>query len=212
MPSSNQELSADSIFVAGFLNRLEISLEELEEALQASASLRGILIGYLAERKAVEMFFEAYHPAKPDDHDRSSKGDRIITYEGVSIRVEVKSLQSNSVRQTESGDYTGRFQCDASDSRMTTLQNGARLKTVCLAVGGFDLLAVNLFEFGQKWRFAFVHNFDLPRSTYRNYTPAQQRYLLQTTPKITWPLQPPYEPEPWALLDRIVREKSSRKR
>lgn len=136
--------------MAGLLERLDISLEELEEALQASPSLRGMLIGYLAERKAVERFFEPYHPTKPDDHDRSSKGDRIITYKGVPIRIEVKSLQSNSVQQTESGGYTGRFQCDASDSGMKKLPNGDKLKTVCLVVGGFDLLAVNLFEFGQQ--------------------------------------------------------------
>jgi transcription initiation factor IIE alpha subunit len=40
--------------MAGFLERLDITSEELEEALQASASLRGILLGYLAERKLVE--------------------------------------------------------------------------------------------------------------------------------------------------------------
>jgi len=126
--------------------------------------------------------------------------------------VEVKSLQTNSVRQIPSGGFRGRFQCDASDSGMKKLPNGDVLKTVCLVVGGFDLLAVKLFEFGQQWRFAFVHNFDLPRSSCPRYPPSQRKYLLQTTPPITWPLQPPYELEPWSLLDRIVREKSSRRR
>lgn len=198
--------------MAGFLERLGLTVDELEEALKGSASLRGILLGYMAERKLVEMFFKSYNPTKPDDHDRASKGDRIITYKGVEVRVEVKSLQSNSVQRTPSGGYTGRFQCDASDSGMKTLPNGETLKTVCLVVGGFDLLAVNLFEFGQEWRFAFAHNSDLPRSKFRKYAPAQQEFLLQTTPPITWPLEPPYEREPWSLLDRIVREKASQKR
>jgi len=197
--------------MAGFLERLGVTPDDLEEALKASASLRGILLGYLAEKKVVEKYFRSFNPTKPDDHDRSSKGDRVITYKDTSIRVEVKSLQTNSVRQTELDGYTGRFQCDASDSGTKTLPNGDVLKTVCLVVGGFDLLAVNLFEFGQQWRFAFVHNFDLPRSSSPKYTPAQQNYLLQTTPPITWPLQPPYESEPWPLLDRIVQEKALRK-
>lgn len=198
--------------MTGFLKRLGITPDELEEVLSSSASLRGILLGYMAERKLVEKYFKQYRPTKPDDHDRSSKGDRVIVYKGTRISVEVKSLQKNSVRETPSGGYAGRFQCDASDSGMKKLPNGDTLKTVCLVVGGFDLLAVNLFEFGQQWRFAFIHNFDLPRSNSPKYTPAQQKYLLQTTPPITWPLQHPYEPEPWSLLDRIVREKSSRKR
>ena len=197
--------------MAGFLERLGISSQELEEVLRASASLRGVLVGYLAEKKLVETYFKPYSPRKPDDHDRSSKGDRIITYKGTQISVESKSLQSNSVRQT-AGGYVGKFQCDASDSTIIRLPNGDRVKTVCLVVGGFDLLAINLFEFGYKWRFAFAHNHDLPRSTWRAYTPKQRKYLLQTNPPITWPLQPPYEPEPWNLLDRIVRQKASRKR
>lgn len=194
-----------------FLERLGIGIDDVERIVKASPSLRGILIGYLAEQKLVERYFKDLNPEKPDDHDRSTKGDRSILYKSVRISVEVKSLRTNSVREVPGG-WEGRFQCDASDSRLVRLPNGQSVKTVCLVVGGFDLLAVNLFEFGQEWRFAFIHNFDLPRSSFRGYTPAQRKYLLQTTPKITWPLQPPFEPEPWSLLDRIVREKSSRRR
>jgi hypothetical protein len=43
--------------MAGFLERLGLSVDELEEALKASPSLRGILLGYMAERKLVETFF-----------------------------------------------------------------------------------------------------------------------------------------------------------
>jgi hypothetical protein len=111
------------------------------------------------------------------------------------------------VVQTAAG-YAGRFQCDASDSRPVTLPDGSEVTTVCLVVGGFDLLAVNLFEFGQQWRFAFVKNVDLPRSTWRGYTEAQRRHLLQTTPRITWPLQAPYRDEPFALLDEIAASKA----
>ena len=65
----------------------------------------------------------------------------------------VKSLQGASVREVESR-YTGRCQCDASDKREVTLPNGIRLSTTNLVVGGFDLLAVNIFQFDKTWRFA----------------------------------------------------------
>ncbi len=155
----------------------------------------------------MKQWFSEYQLTKPDDHDRARKGDRLLKYKGQVISIEVKSLQTNSVTETAPGFYRGRFQCDASDSREVLLPDGSRVKTVCLVVGGFDLLAINPFEFGQQWRFAFK-NADLPRSTWRNYTPSQRQYLLQTTPSISWPLQLPYRDEPFALLDEIAASKA----
>lgn len=195
--------------MAGFFERLGVTADDIEQLMQASPSLRGQVVGYLAEGKLVRQWFAGYDLHKPDDHDRTRKGDRLITYKGHELSIEVKSLQSNSVVQT-AGGFNGTFQCDASDSRMVTFPDGTQVKTVCLIAGGFDLLAINLFEFGQQWRFAFVKNLDLPRSTFKKYTPYQQQYLLQTTPKIQWPLQPPFRDEPFALLDEIVAARESK--
>lgn len=197
-------------FMPGFFTRLGVTFAELEAVVEARPSLRGILIGYMAEKKLVEQYFNDHSPEQPDDHDRENKGDRTILYKGVKVRVEVKSLQTNSVKALPDDNWTGRFQCDASDSGVKMLPNGESLKTVCLIVGGFDLLAINLFAFGEKWRFAFAHNFDLPRTSYAKYDPKHWPHLLQTTPAITWPLKPPYYAEPWALLDRIARERASK--
>jgi hypothetical protein len=192
----------------GLFNRLGVTAEEVEQLVESLPSLRGVLIGYLAEGKLVKEWFSEYTLIKPDDHDRKKKGDRWISYKGHQLSIEVKSLQTNSVVETGDGLYKGTFQCDASDSRETSLPDGSKVKTVCLVVGGFDLLAINMFEFGQSWKFAFVKNADLPRSKSKKYTAYQQQYLLQTTPPITWPLQPPYRNEPFSLLDEIVASKA----
>ena len=85
--------------------------------------------------------------------------------------------------------------------------NGKTLETTCLVVGGFDIVAVNLFEFGQQWRFAFAKNSDLPRSKSPKYTLEQRKYLLGTGVKVTWPLEAPFRDEPlpalWASLRRM---------
>ena len=193
----------------GLFSRLGVTAAEVEQLVQSLPSLRGVLVGYLAERQLAKQWFSGFQMTKPDNHDRRSKGDRLIEYKGYKISVEVKSLQTNAVVETAPGRYKGTFQCDASDSRVVTLPDGSTVKTVCLVVGGFDLLAINLFEFGQQWRFAFVNNADLPRSTFRGYTPQQRQYLLQTTPSITWPLQPPYRDEPFKLMDELVKAKKS---
>jgi len=191
------------------LQQWNLTPEEISEIVSENPSLRGIMFGYVAEYKARIMWFsssEFRDLRKPDDHDRTKKGDFIFTRKGHAISVEVKSLQTATVRH-ESGTFVGKFQCDASDRRKITLPNRQTIETTCLLVGEFDLLAVNLFEFEKTWRFAFAKNSDLPRSKFRGYTNAQRKYLLATLMEVTWPVRPPFEAEPFRLLDEIVRER-----
>ena len=196
------------------LDRWGISVDELDEVIKANPSMYGLMLGYIAEHKLQRMLESNRRITgivKPDDHDRtagSNKADLVITYHDVDVRVQVKSLQTTLVKEMIPGEmYVGRFQCDASDRREIELPNGERVNTTCLKVGDFDLLAVNLFEFGQKWRFVFAHNADLPRSTYRKYSPEARGYLLASTMRVSWPPAEPYQATYDALLDRIVAEK-----
>lgn len=169
------------------------------------------MVGYVAEYKLRKMFFEGdgriHNLRKYDNHDRARPGDLEFTYRGALIKVEVKSLQTATIRK-EGNSYVAKFQCDASDRRKVTLPNGESIVTTCLVAGGFDLLAVNLFEFEQRWQFAFARNQDLPRSRYRGYTPRQRRHLLATLVEVRLPLQPPFTGDLFRLLDEIVREQS----
>jgi len=135
-----------------------------------------------------------------------------VLYNKREFTFEVKSLQTLSVRRLPDGHYTGNFQCDASDSRTIALPNGERVKTTCLLVGEFDIVAVNLFAFRGQWDFAFALNRDLPRSTFSGYTPAQRRYLLATSVQVTWPVQPPFASDPFVLLEKLARRKPPRHR
>ena len=189
-----------------------MTLAELDEIVSARPSLRGFLFGYLNEYKLRRMWFSGSQIRDIvlyDNHDRRHKGDMSFTYKGVPVAVECKALQTSTVRQVN-GQYSGKFQCDASDRRKVHLPGGEELETTCLVVGEFDLLAVGLFEFGQQWRFAFAANSDLPRSKYSRYTPEQRRRLLAATMAITWPLCAPFRDEPFAVLDAIVRRKKNR--
>jgi hypothetical protein len=196
----------------GVLEQWDISIEELEQVLSSRASLRAILIGFLAEHKLRKIWFadpRIGHFQWYDNHDRSKPGDFGFYYKGVLITVQVKSVQSASVRRTADG-YAGIFQCDASDRRRVTLPNGEIVETTCLVVGGFDLLAVNLFHFDQKWRFAFAMNKHLPRTKAGKYSQKQREFLLATSVRITWPLKKPFVEEPFGLLDQIAAERSAK--
>lgn len=194
------------------LNRWGITESELTELVDQNPSLRGILLGYVAEKKFHDSFLNSPHvteAAKDDDHDRKRKGDRRIVYKGESFIIEVKSLQSNLVEKLGDDQWRGKSQVDASDSRIVKLPNGKSLKTTCLRRGEFDLLAVNCFAFGERWRFAFALNSDLPPNTYKKYTEYQRQHLLPTLISVEWPLKPPFSDNPFGLLDRLIKARKS---
>lgn len=195
------------------LEKWQVTAEQLTRLVESAPSLRGMLLGYIAEMKFHDRYLN--HPliskvSKKDDHDRSSKGDRSFLYKDQPIVVEVKSLQSNTVKRLEDGTWRGKTQVDASDRRKVKLPNGEIFETTCLVVGGFDLLAVNCFAFGEEWRFVFAKNEELPRSAWKGYHPRQRKYLLATLMEVTWPPQPPFYEDPFPLLEEIVRERARR--
>ncbi|MBM4037950.1 MAG: restriction endonuclease [Planctomycetes bacterium] len=194
----------------GILERWRVTSDELDEIVSASQSLRGFIFGYVSEYKLRKIWLTDERITglhKTDNHERAKKGDLTFTYKGLEITVEVKSLQTHSIRRGAAG-CQGKFQCDASDRRRISLPSGETIETTCLAVGEFDLLAVNLFEFSGEWQFAFARSKDLPRSRFTKYTPEQRQHILATLIDVTWPLQPPFEPEPFRLLNEIVRDRA----
>jgi len=188
------------------LKRWGLTDQELTEIIQENPSMRGLMLGYIAEYKLRKMHFsdpiyENVH--KADDHDRTRKGDLTVTYKGRYYTIECKSLQTNSIRKTAEG-YAGHYQCDASDRREVKLRGRGKIETTCLLVGEFDVIAVNLFAFEEKWRFAFALNEDLPRSSFRRYAPSVRRQLLATLMPATWPLSSPYIESPVPLFERLL--------
>ena len=128
----------------------------------------------------------------------------MVTYKSRPFKVECKSLQTNSIRRV--GEmFTGKAQCDASDRRTVTFGDGTTLDTTCLLVGEFDLLAVNLFAFEDKWRFIFAKNADLPRSRFKGYTEEQRSQLLASLVPVSWPPQPPFRDDPFGLMDEMLK-------
>lgn len=191
------------------LERWDVTAEELTRVVDENPSLRGMILGYLAEMKLEKLWLtgpDFSDLTKADDHDRSRHGDRAVRYKGQEFTFESKSLQTASARQ-DAGVWTGKAQVDASDRRTVVLPDGSDLATTCLVVGSFDILAVNVFAFENQWRFAFAKNSDLPRSTYRRYTAYQREHLLATLVTVTWPPEPPFRDEPFTLMNEIIQER-----
>lgn len=194
------------------LHRWGLTVRELTKIVDANPSMRGLMLGYVAEYKLRKIHFEDPRISalvKDDDHDRKSKGDIRFNYRGKSFLVECKSLQTNLIKKN-AGGYEAVYQCDASDSRIVRFSDGSEVKTTCLLLGEFDIVAVNLFALEEEWRFAFALNRDLPHSKYRKYTELQQRELIASSIKLSYPLKPPYVDDPFILLDRLLADARSR--
>lgn len=198
------------------LDRSEISAQELTQIVDQNPSLRGLLVSYIAETKLRNIWFsrpEITNAIKYDDHNRQKKGDLVITYKSNVFVLECKSLQTSSIKHPENtgGVWKGTAQCDASDRRSVKFPDGTSVETTCLLINEFDLLAINIFAFENKWRFVFIKNTDLPRSRYSKYTPEQRKYLLKGNINVSWPPEPPFCDEPFRLLDEIAAERLTQK-
>ncbi len=204
--------SEDSLALPTILDVWKITPNVLTKIVAENPSLRGMLSGYVAEYKLQEILISENsieYIGKPDDHDRISKGDHVIEYQGQRFVIESKSLQSRMVERD--GDvWRGRAQVDASDRRSIVLEDGTQIETTLLLIGEFDVLAVNCFAFEQEWNFVFAQNSDLPRSTYRRYPPQVRNQLIASLVSVSWPPELPFTSSLIDILDQLVLERESR--
>ena len=226
------------------LDYFDVSLDFLSKVVRDNPSLRGMVQGYLAEAKLHDALYadgKATAFRKDDDHDRKKKGDIVLTYKGHEYRIEVKSLQTNSIQIQDpeslkwikrilkqkgpgianpeyipvwtahrfQASYHGKFQCDGSDRRMVKFPDGTTLETTSLLFGEFDILAVGLFPFREKWEYAYILNRDLPKSAATKYTSSQRELLIASMIKIDWPISNPFKGDIYPLLDILHKEREA---
>jgi len=194
--------------VENWIDKLDITQVDLNELLDSNPSLRGMIMGYMAEIKLKNKWFEDSRIQsiyKPDDHNRDIKADWIIKYKDKKYSIEVKSVQTNSIKRTKNNSdnfLKGKFQCDASDSRVIKV-NDNKIKTTCLKKGCFDILAVNLYPFTGNWEFAFISNNKLPTTNYHKYDEEIKNNLLKGSINISYPISEPFYDNPYKLLDNL---------
>jgi hypothetical protein len=177
----------------------EIVLEVLEKA----PSVRGMVYGNLAEvqlsRWLVANGVPLENQLRDDDHAKT-KSDRTIFHQGLRYTIQVKSMQTNSIKQVGPERFKAGIQCDGSDRRRVTLPNGHQVQTTNYVAGEFMILATPLHPFTGQWDFAFRLNSTLDRTTSSKYAPEDREFLLKTMVPISWPLETPWTTELFMLL------------
>ena len=87
-----------------------ISEKYLSDVVNDNPSVKGMIVGYIAERKLRDLLGNDPRVTglrKDDDHDRTKKGDVTFTYRGQEFKVESKALQTTKmfVFDSESGEW-----------------------------------------------------------------------------------------------------------
>lgn len=241
------------------LEEWDIDENYFTEVVRENPSLRGMILGYIAEKKLKDLLVldgQTDNHRKDDDHDREKKGDLTLFYKGEEIIIEVKSLQTNTIQiqgpdgnwipmiqkvkagrkpskgfkkdgtpkkgqiiykyipnpefaalskeYRETANYTGSFQCDASDRREITLDNGEKVNTTLLKIGEFDVIAAGIFSFRNKWEFGFALNEDLPRSEQYG---ENSSHLIASLVNIKFPLEKPFISDPIEVFERVLEKR-----
>jgi hypothetical protein len=196
-----------------FLTQSGISFEEIEELVEENPSLRSFISGYVAERRLRDLLFaepgQADDLGKPDDHDRSETGDRRFSYRNHLVRIESKSVQTNTVKHLGDGRITACAQVDGSDCRDRELPGGVTIRTTCLPVASFDIIAVNCFPVFADWRFAFARADQLARTSHNAYPAAIRKHLLkssQTLEIVDGSFTGVWHDQPWTLVEELIAE------
>ncbi len=190
------ELSLDEVLGNIKDPRNWADFEALIEVMTEVPSVRGMVYGNVAEVEFRDWLVENGVPLddqeRDDDHAKT-KSDRTIIIDGRRYTIQMKSLQTNSIREKAGGGFTANLQCDASDRRTVRLSTGTEVETTCYLAGEFDILAVGLHPFLGQWDYAFQLNSTLPRSSRRtkltkHLTDDELSQLLKTLVPFEWPI------------------------
>lgn len=190
----------------------KVPVNVIRSIIKETPSLRGIVLGYLAEyyfHDSIGKNKNIKNIKKHDDHDRlNNKMDREFLYKNKPVSVQVKSIQTNSIRWDEKKQCVlATVQNDASCKRTITLKNGEKICTTNYKVGDYDILAVPLFPFCSNNTFAYKLNRDCKRTSYKKYTKSQQKQLLSTTEHITFPLSKEWTTSIDKIIEKLLRKK-----
>lgn len=180
-----------------------VSLSDIQMLMEENSSLRGYLQGYLAElmlRRKLMSVEGVTRVEKIPDRDEE-KGDLRISYRDKIIRMEVKSIATNSVKTDVLNEtWQGMVLVKNTDKRMLELDGLGQITSTNIIKGEFDILAICCFAVRGNWDFMFIESRFLPEP---DFLPG----LVQTKFSINPMLTPGLTYDPVKVLEAVHRRK-----
>lgn len=164
------------------------TLEDLTYLIDTNSYLRGYIHGYLAElvlMRKLQLIPGVDSVVKIPDSD-ARKGDLEVSYLGVTMTVECKSVGTGSVRYDDLHEsWVGTVSMKNSDMRTMVIE-GEERTLVNVDKGKFDILAANCFVVNGKWDFVFIENkYLLEKNDTPGFITSKVHIDPKTTPGLT---------------------------
>jgi hypothetical protein len=210
--------------IPDYWNEWKLDPEEFNRIIHQNSNALSAIYGYVAEERLREMFLEeddrVENIRSPEDQDSTDKGDWAFDWRGEPMKIEVKSLQTHTIKRVDStqttfdgGDeqaieWEAGFHLKGTSDQRKVEYNGETFDTTLMNVADtdVDIMAVNLYRIEDEWRFAFLRVEDLPRSK-GNYPEGLREQLARSQIKLTIPLQDPFTDDLYGLMDEVLRDR-----
>jgi hypothetical protein len=171
------------------LSSWDTTENEIAKLMDENSSLRGIVLGYVAEeklKKIIESRTEVSSNHKPHDQNKSIRCDRIIVYKNTQFLIEVKSILTGSVK-IDMNSHSGTAKTNYADKKELVFEDGSSCITSLAMRREFDILAINCYPMTGKWDFLFVPNQAIPSTDSNEYTEFQKSQLFTRTIDVCFP-------------------------
>lgn len=155
-------ISLDTLIDAMFEG---VTIEDIKAIAKSNSSFRGFSQGYIAEvalRRQL-LCVEGVTSVEKIPDQSLEKGDLKIGYNGIFLTLELKSLQTSSVRKDVIFDtWEGTVTVKNTDRRTLTLEDGTEFTTTSLVKGAFDILGICCLAVDGSWDFQFMESRFIP--------------------------------------------------
>lgn len=181
-----------------------VTLEEIESLLNENSSLRGYVQGFVAERRLSQFFKDLPGVERVEKIPDASeeKGDLRITYKGEVIRLELKSLASDSIRHDCLNEtWQGKVRSKATDKRDVEIDGVGVVRTSCLVKGEFDVLGICCLPVDGTWSYLFMEEIYLPESN---------PHLIQTSFVLNPAITPGVQSNPLIVFDSVLENRRAK--
>jgi hypothetical protein len=209
-------------YVEDYWNNWKLDPEEFNRIIDKNSNALSAIYGYVAEERLREAFLEdderVTNLRSPADQDSADKGDWAFDWKGEPMKIEVKSLQTHTIKEVDTDQqtltdsdeepirYKAGFHLKGTSDQRTITHEGEEYNTTLMNIEDtdVDIMAVNLYKIKDEWDFAFLKVDDLPRSKGSSYPDSLRQKLARSQIKLTIPLQDPYTKDLYGLMDGII--------